>query len=170
MCQPSHLTLKHIFMVLVYTSYKVHLLRPSCRVPIMLMRAYTRRNRQLFERVTDSITEPNKDRRMDQNSITFKDGRGMFAGESHHTFQFSLLHVEVSESEEVEVLWLLLMTGHAFKPDTERTVCVSHHIFFTRHSSQQLGSLLEIHKENEHLSTRKVTEWETTELHVSLTF
>ncbi len=72
-------------------------------------------------KLTDSITEPNKDRRMDQNSITFKDGRGMFAGESHHTFQFSLLHVEVSEPE---VLWLLLMTGHAFN-QTQRERCVS---------------------------------------------
>lgn len=72
-------------------------------------------------KLTDSITDPNKDRRMDQNSITFKEGRGMFAGESHHTFQFSLLHVEVSEPE---VLWLLLMTDHAFN-QTHRERCVS---------------------------------------------
>lgn len=46
---------------------------------------------------TDSITEPNKDRHTDQNSITFKDGRGMFAGESHHTFRFFNVHVEASK-------------------------------------------------------------------------
>ncbi len=98
----------------------MHLLKPSCCVPIMLMRGT-----DSSLNLTDCITEPNKDRLMDQNSITFKEERGMFAGESHHTFQFPLLHVEVSEPTFSDSYWWQVMplTRHR-----ENGVCQSSHI------------------------------------------
>ncbi len=78
-----------------------------------------------WEEQTALWTEPNKDRLMDQNSITFKEERGMFAGESHHTFQFPLLHVEVSEPTFSDSYWWQVMplTRHR-----ENGVCQSSHI------------------------------------------
>lgn len=93
---------------------------------------------------TDSITEPNKDRHSDQNSITFKDERGMFAGESHHTFRFfnaSCWSVRAYERLNfTDSYWwrIIPLTRHR-----ENGECQSSHIL------QQRG----IQKENEHLST-----------------
>lgn len=93
---------------------------------------------------TDSITEPNKDRHTDQNSITYKDGRGMFAGECHHTFQFfnaSCWSVRAYERLNFsDSYWwrIIPLTRHR-----ENGECQLSHIL------QQRG----IQKENEHLST-----------------
>lgn len=93
-----------------------------------------------------TITEPNKDRHTDQNSITFKEKR-MFAGESQRTFQFLIAscwseRLKISDSRWWQVMPL---TRHR-----ESGVCQSTHFLYT----PSVSSALWIHKENEHLSTR----------------
>lgn len=93
---------------------------------------------------TDSKTEPNKDRHMDQNSITFKDEWGMFAGESHHTFQFcnaSCWSVRAYERLKFsDSCWWRIIPLTSRRENGE---CQS------SHTLQQPG----IQKENKHLST-----------------
>lgn len=114
---------------------------------------------------TDSITEPNKDRHMDQNSITFKDGRGMFAGESHHTFQFFIaLCWSVRAYERLKFFdsswwWIIPLTRHR-----ENGECQSTHIL------QQPGIITGDSKRKwTPFNKRQITDWESTELHISLT-
>lgn len=136
---PSHLSLKHIFEASYYTSYKVHLLNPSCCLD-------TPEGTDSSLKDTDSITEPNKDRHMDQNSITFKDGRGMFAGESHHTFQFFIaLCWSVRAYERLKFFdssWWWIIPG------------------IKRGDSKRKWTPF---------NKRQITDRETTELHISLT-
>lgn len=117
----------HAILLICHSSISLwcrfrHLIRCICSTPLAVCpscwweRTPGRTDSSLKD--TDSITEPNKDRHTDQNSITFKDGRGMFAGESHHTFQFfnascwSVRSYERLNFSDSYWWWIIPLTRH----------------------------------------------------------